>query len=115
MSGMRTANLRQFMGALNGTPEKLGNLTTAGATAVDQTSTAVPFTVDVGELLMVQGDQDFYVLPVATAGAVTGGATGTGVLVRAGDLFYLQMEDSKPLLSVIRSSADVNVKVWRLR
>jgi len=104
------------MGALNGTPEKLGNITTAGAGAKDQTSTASTFTIDKGDLLLIQPDVDCYVLPVATGGAVTGGATGTGVLVQANTSFYLQMEDSAPLLSVIRSGGtDVNLKVWRLR
>lgn len=115
MSGMRTANLKQLMAALNGTPESLGVLTTTGAGAIDNTTTAVAFTVDAGELLMVQGDQDFYILPVATGGAVTGGATGTGVKVLQDEKFVLSMEASAPLLSVIRSSNNVNVKVWKLR
>jgi hypothetical protein len=117
MSGIRSGNMRQFLGALSGTPEYLGTISTTDASAKNQSSTSSAFTIDPGEMLLIAGDQDFYVLPVSSASGASPAAVtaANGVPISANERVVISMKSDKDLLSILRNSSDVNVKVWRLR
>jgi hypothetical protein len=111
--GMGSTNLVQLMRALNGVPRRLGTITTTSAAAKDNASTAVPFTTRQRRAghgagrrrLLRRGRRERRCARPATS----------GVKVLADATYVMRMASDLPVLSVIRASADVNVKVWKLR
>lgn len=94
--------------------EHLGVIT-ATTTAKNNTNTAVPFTLAQGERILIQPDVACYVGFVATTtGAVTSGATGTGLQVEAGQTLELPVGNRLRYLSAVTAAGTVNLKVFRL-
>jgi hypothetical protein len=93
--------------ALNGSPTYLGTVTSTGASATNA-STATPFTLTRGSLLLLQADATVYVVSGASV------SSSNGVKVAADEKFYLLLTSEQTTLAVISASGTANVKVFRL-
>jgi hypothetical protein len=115
----RPLDLAQQLIAVYGSPQFLGTITTAGASAVDNSNTAVPFTIVPGAVLLLQPDADVY-LKAQTA-AATAVTTTNGVLVASKEKFTIMLTGAvnnalpEKWISILRvGGSDLSVKVWQL-
>lgn len=101
---------------LSGEPNYLGVIDFTGTSKTNSQAT-VPFNAAAPALalmtLLLQPDQDCYVLPVATAtGTVT---SATGVKLTAGERVIIGLTELKPWIAVLRVSASGNLSVWEMK
>lgn len=109
---------------LSGSPRYLGTIdftatSKTNAEATTAFNTAAPRLG--GKVLLIQPDQDCYILPVSTS---TGTVTSTnGVKLTSGERVQITMDDIDPTsisgeayqwLACLRVSASGNLKVWEL-
>lgn len=87
--------------ALNGQPTYLGVI--AATTSKTNASTAVPFTIIGGSLLLIQCDASAHVLAASTV------TTATGVKVAADEKFYLLLKKAQTTVAVIDAA---NCSFW---
>lgn len=81
-------------------------------TAKDNSDTAVPFTINRGNVVMVQCDVASYVYLPKTAAAAS---STNGLKIQAGEVKQFRASaSSTPKLSVIPVSGTANCKVWRM-
>lgn len=113
----------------SGRPQFLGVLTTGSGTSINNHTTAAPFNNTgnalLGKVLILQSDVAYYlVIGQANTVAAVASATGSSMLIQAGERVTITMDDIdsqvKPgefygWLAVIPTAAVVaNVKVWEL-
>lgn len=108
---------------INGSPRYLGVIDFTSSSRTNASGATATFNVAglAGKTLLLQTDQDVYILPVATAsGAVT---STNGVKLTAGERVIIVMDDidskapageTYAWLAALRVSADGNLKVWEL-
>lgn len=95
---------------LNGTPTYLGTIT--ATTTKNNNSTASPFTIPLGQFVLVQCDAATYVLPGTTTGATV--TTSNGVKIIADEKYYLMLTLDQAYLAALAVTGTVNCKVWRM-
>lgn len=108
----RLLNTPALLGALNGSPQYLGSIVTTAATAQNNSTTAVPFTLNGGRSYMVQANGVCYFLAQELAAGAT--TTANGVQVAANERVIFTTKSTEAFISIIRDSADVTVKVWEV-
>lgn len=99
----------------SGCPVYLGTIDFTATSKTNSQATA-PFNATGDALkyktLLLQPDQDCYILPVTTAtGAVT---SSNGIQLTAGERVIVNMAEVHRWMAVIRVSASGNLKVWEL-
>lgn len=104
-----------FMGELNGDPTLLGTLTSTGS-AVTEASTAVPFTIPKGKVLLLQVDAAGYFI---TSGAPDSAATTVtatnGIYLAANERYVLGLRDERASLSWISATGTAKCRVFQLK
>lgn len=104
---MRKLSQEDLMRGLNGSPEFLGVITST--TVKDNSTTAVPFTIKKGDLLLMVPSAAVHVLPgLAASGAVT---TANGVPLAADEKWYMLLKSDISAVQVVGSAS---TKVWRI-
>lgn len=110
---------------LSGSPTYLGTIDFTSASRTNGSGASVLFgngsTALAGKVLLLQADQDVYILPVSTS--TTAVTTANGIKLFAGERVQISMKDLNPQeslaeenmwLAALRVSADGNLKVWEL-
>lgn len=121
MSGSRNLNVHQIMEQLNGSPQYLGTIQSAGTNVISNLSSAIR----AGDRLLVQPDAAGYVLAAdAAASPSTTNSSTTGLKLLADEKCYLTLagastpgkanNTAEAYLQWISASGTTNLKVWRL-
>jgi hypothetical protein len=88
----------------------LGTLTSSGA-SVNNSTTAVPFTIPVAAKVTLQCDAAAYIIGVTTAAGTVSSSTGER-LDTANAFYDVDMNRSRPFLAMIQASGSANCKVF---
>lgn len=109
----RLLNTPQILAGLNGSPQYRGTIATAGATAVNNSTTAAPFTLISGRIYLIQmsGGAGYFNSYVLAASATT---TANGVKLLTDERVTFTSTPDETFISVIRDTTDVTLKVWEL-
>jgi hypothetical protein len=127
-------NAAETVSKINGSPQYLGTITAASATVVNNKTTATPFAIPPGSVVLTQWDSNGWMLPAvsqasvpskaglvaATAvtdavGNLTLSTSGTNGLSRsAADEWEYTSCPDEDLLQVVGNGGTVNVKVFAL-
>lgn len=121
---------------VNGSPRYLGSIVAASATLINNKTTATPFSITAGSVLLLEFSGAGWVLPAASQAqriGSTGGVspsvvsdepsnnptlltTGANGLSRsAGDQWLVILATDEDLLQVVGNGASTTVKVFELR
>lgn len=123
MARRNAASVSESIVVLSGSPRYLGTIDFTSASRTNGSGATTPFNTAglTGKKILLQADQDVYILPVATvSGAVT---AANGVKLNSGERVVISMDDSDSKapagelyawLAALRVSADGNLKVWEL-
>lgn len=107
----RQLDQQNLVKALNGSPTLLGTITVS-ANSKTNSSTAVPFTIPLGAMLLLQGDADFYFMPGADTSASASATTAVKVLQDA--TMTMLLDYTQAYVAVFATGA-ANVRVFQLK
>jgi hypothetical protein len=110
---MATANLmsqNQLLAAFSGARKYLGTISATTGAAQTQATTAVPFAIPAGTIIMVQPTVACYAVWRATGGAAVTAAQGE--YIDANERQFIRWQEG--ILSVLGASATVDLKVFEL-
>lgn len=101
---------KQLLSAFSGTRRYLGTISATTGAAQTQLTTAVPFTLTPGSIIMVQPTVACYAVWRATGGAAVTAAQGE--YIDANERQFIRWQEG--ILSVLGASASVDLKVFEL-
>jgi len=104
----------QLLTLLNGTPVKIGTLTSTGSSVTNAT-TATPFTVTGGKVVMIECDGAAHVGPGSSASATATNAAYKPKVSAAPERIYIVLQDAADTVAMISSSGTVNCAYFEMR
>ncbi len=101
---------KQLLAAFSGSRRYIGTIAATSGAAQTQTSTAVPFTISPGSIVMVQPTAACYAVWRATGGSAVTAAQGE--YIDANERQFIRWQEG--ILSVLGATGNVDLKVFEL-